>query len=489
MKLNFGRLSGKPTIEELLKKGVMDIVQLKQLLKGYSDIQFVPMEQDEVIISFYCEGMTDIAQLNDYYYSVVNKIMEPHDNHLEQVSLLELPPIERIHSIAKMFEKLFSGFLILYKVNESFFYGVDISKIPQRVPAESTTEVSIKGPKDAFTEELNVNISLIRKRLKTKHLMSETFTIGTLSQTKVALLYLNNKASNDLIQDVKERLDTFETESIVSSGQLEQWLSDRTFSLYPLFDHILRPDFVVECLLRGRFILIIDGSPVVIIGPINLFELIKSPEDVHFPYYFVIFQRVIRLIGIYIAIFLPGFWIAISSVNLDQIPFPLLATVVVARDGLPFPAAVEAFFILGLFELLREAGVRMPRALGQTISIVGGLIIGDAAIRAGLASPSLIVIIALTAVATYTLVNQSLTGTVTVLRLYSLLISSFLGLYGFFLTMFSILIYLCRLESFKISYLEPIASLNFKEFLSALSLNPLKRKKWTIPLLQKWRRS
>lgn len=275
MKLNFGRLSAKPTIEELLKKGIMDIVQLKQLLKGYSDIQFVPMEQDEVITSFYCEGMIDIAQLNDYYYTVVNKIMEPQANRLEQISLLELPPIERIHSIAKMFEKLFSGFLILYKVNESYFYGVDISKIPQRVPAESTTEVSIKGPKDAFTEELNVNISLIRKRLKTKHLLNETFTIGTLSQTKVALLYLNNKASNDLIQDVKERLGTFETESIVSSGQLEQWLSDRTFSLYPLFDHILRPDFVVECLLRGRFILIIDGSPVVLIGPINFFELIK----------------------------------------------------------------------------------------------------------------------------------------------------------------------------------------------------------------------
>ncbi|MFV8829291.1 spore germination protein [Alkalihalobacterium sp. APHAB7] len=489
MKLNWSRVSRKYKAEDELQKGMLNQQILKKVLSSYGEIQFIPDEQDSGITAFYCEGMVDTTQLNDYYQVVVNQIKHTNTRTDEQQNTVELPPMERIEIFSKMFEKVFSGFLIFYKVNDHFFYSVDISKIPQRVPAESSTEVSIKGPKDAFTEELFVNISLLRKRMKTKYLYNEIFTIGSLSQTKVALLYLENKANKALVKSVRKRLETFEVESVVSSGQLEQWLSDRTFSLFPLFDHILRPDFVIECLLRGRFIIVVDGSPVVLIGPINFFELIKSPEDVHYPYFYVIFQRLLRIIGVNIAIFLPGFWIAISSVNLDQLPFPLLATVVVARDGLPFPAAVEAFFILGLFELLREAGVRMPRALGQTISIVGGLIIGDAAIRAGLASPALIVIIALTAVATYTLVNQSLTGTVTVLRIYSLLFSALLGVYGFFVTMFSILIYLCRLESFKVAYLEPISSLDFKEFLSALVMNPFKRSKWTAPMLRKWRKS
>ncbi|MGO4889469.1 spore germination protein [Anaerobacillus sp. MEB173] len=489
MRVSWKRRYSEQMIEDDLQKGLLSHANLKQLLSGYSDVHFVPSSQDSPILSFYCEGMIDTVQLNDYCQVIMKNLMKNTFENGDPFRDLDLPPIDQITSVPQMFEKVFSGFLILYKESDSFFYGVDISKIPQRVPAESTTEVSIKGPKDAFTEELHVNISLIRKRMKSKHLYNDTFTIGTLSQTKVALLYLEHKVNKELIKAVKNRLETFETECVVSSGQLEQWLSDRSFSLFPLYDHILRPDFVIECLLRGRFIIVIDGSPAVLIGPINLFELLKSPEDVHFPYFFVMFQRILRIIGLVIAIFLPGFWIAISSINLDQLPFALLTTVAVAREGLPFPAGVEAFFILGLFEILREAGLRMPTALGQTISIVGGLIIGDAAIRAGLASPALIVIIALTAVATYTLVNQSLTGTVTILRLYTLLISAILGIYGFWIAMFSILVYLCHLESFKIAYLEPVVSLKFNEFLSALVMDPFKRNNWTASMLRKWRRS
>lgn len=169
----------------------------------------------------------------------------------------------------------------------------------------------------------------------------------------------------DIIAEVRKRLTTFQGESVVSSGQLEQWLSDRTFSLFPLFDYVTRPDYVIECMLRGRFIVIVNGSPSVLIGPINVFELIKSPEDVHFPYYFVLFGRFIRIVGLLIAIFLPGFWVSLASVNIDQLPFALLATVAVSREGLPLPVGLEAIFILGLFELLREAGIECQRFLGK----------------------------------------------------------------------------------------------------------------------------
>ncbi|OAT85412.1 spore gernimation protein GerA [Bacillus sp. MKU004] len=471
------------SLEKDLLSKTLDEKKLENFFKSYADVKVTKYKQsDQDMAIVYCEGMVDGGQLNDYYHSVCSFLGNP-ETALD--AAIDLPPIVQINSFAVMISKVFSGFLLFYKNGLPFFWAIDIANIPKRNPEESKTEVSIKGPKDAYTEEINTNISLIRKRLKSPMLYNESFVIGSLSQTKVSLLYLTNKVNQDSLMEIRKRLNKIDTESVLSAGQLEQWLSDRSFSLFPLLDYITRPDFTIECMLRGRFIILVDGSPMVLIGPSNLTVLTKSPEDLHFPYHFVMFQRILRITGIFIAIFLPGLWIAIASVNVDQLPFPLLATVVVSRQGLPLPSALEAFFILGLFEILREAGVRMPTAVGQTISIVGGLIIGDASIRAGLASPTIIVIIALTAVATYTLVNQSLTGTVTVLRFITLLISSFLGIYGLFLSFFGVLIYLCQLQSFNVSYMEPLISLKPKQILSGILVNPFKHRDLSAKMLSR----
>ncbi|WP_077212808.1 spore germination protein [Bacillus dakarensis] len=472
-------------LQKALQNGELTTEDINSFFKHYGDIEFISLEDDLALQVFYCKGMLDTSQLNEYFNRILLSI-STDEHHRNQIG--ELPPVKHVRNIKEMLNSVFSGFLILYKEGTSFFHVFDIGKIPQRNPEESTTEVSIKGPKDSFTEEMNVNISLIRKRMKSEQLYCESFVLGSLSKTEVSLLYLKNKANMEVIEEVRKRLGEFESESVISSGQLEQWLSDKSFSLFPLIDYITRPDFAIETMLRGRFILIVNGSPSVLIGPINIFELVKSPEDIHFPYYFVMFGRILRIIGLCIAIFLPGFWVALSSVNMDQLPFALLATVIVSREGLPLPIGLEAFFILALFELLREAGIRMPTVVGQTISIVGGLIIGDAAIRAGMASPTMIVMIALTAVASYTLVNQSLVGTVTVLRLYILLLSIFLGVYGLFIGFFSTLLYVSNLESFKIAYLEPVASLNFKEILAAFTVNPFNRKKFETSFIQRRRK-
>ncbi|WP_233434982.1 spore germination protein [Mesobacillus jeotgali] len=472
--------------QQALFSGEMNKEGLQELFKSYADVTVTSYKQTgESVAVIYCEGMVDGNQLNEYYNGVITflttrgKVVDTQK---------DLPPVISIVEVPALFDKVFSGFLVIFQNGRKHFWAIDIANIPKRTPEESKTETSIKGPKDSFTEELNTNISLIRKRIKSPLLLNEIFSIGSISKTKVSILYLSDKVNHEALNEVRERLNKIETESILSAGQLEQWVSDRTLSIFPLMDYITRPDFAIESMLRGRFIVAVDGSPMVLIGPANFTELTKSPEDLHFPYYFVLFQRVLRIVGILISIYLPGFWIAIASVNVDQLPFPLLATVVVSRQGLPFPGALEALFILILFELLREAGIRMPIAVGQTISIVGGLIIGDAAIRAGLASPTIIVIIALTAVATYTLVNQSLTGTVTVLRFLILIMATFLGIYGVFIGSFAVLVYLCQLESFKLNYMEPIVSLRPKEILSALLINPYKTKNFSASMLNKGRK-
>ncbi|RKP57368.1 spore germination protein [Cohnella endophytica] len=476
-------------LEDRLSKGTLQNEELKRGFSRHADIFFPPLPQPESsdrLTAFYCESMIDKNQLNGYFARVCQFAYEGASNSEETPDQSDRLPVMKLKkTIEDMAEALFGGQLILYLAGNTDFWAVDISDVPKRALQESNTEISIKGPKDAFTEELFTNMGLIRKRLRTGLLFSELFVIGSLSKTRVSLLYLSHKANPDMIAEARERLNSLRTESVLSSGQLEQWLSNRTFSLFPLIDYIGRPDYVIETMLRGRFIVLVDGSPMALIGPSNFTELLKTPEDVHFPYYYVMFQRALRLIGLFLSIYLPGFWLAIATVNLDQIPLTLLSTVVVSRNGVPFPMILESLLLLFLFELLREAGIRLPKAVGQTVGIVGGLIIGESLIQAGLASPTLLVVVAISAVATFSLVNQSLSGTVSLLRIFIVLASAFLGIYGFLLAMFVILIYLCRLESFGVAFLDPITSLRFKEWLAAFLVNPFRRSRFSTSMIKK----
>lgn len=260
-------------------------------------------------------------------------------------------------------------------------WSIDISNIPTRTPEESTTEVSIRGARDGFIEPLAVNVALIRTRLRTNQLACNIELIGTRSATKVALMYIKNIANPELIEDVQDRLRKIETERILTANELEELLSPSKITLFPVTHYTGRPDFAAECLLNGRFILIVDGNPSAIIGPVNLFLLLKSPEDASFPFLPVNVGRMLRFLGLMITVFLPGFYIALTSFHMDQIPFPLVATISVGRMGLPMESGMEMFLIMLLMELFREAGVRLPSAIGQTLTVVGGLIIGDSAIQ------------------------------------------------------------------------------------------------------------
>ncbi|MBD7938970.1 spore germination protein [Cytobacillus sp. Sa5YUA1] len=458
-------------LDKLLDTGKLNHRHLEELFNQTSDIHLVTQQN---VLTLYADGMISREQFNRYVHAIVTYFNE---GYRSKEMTLQWPTFFKIHQTKDMVSHLLVGYVIFYVNGGRNYFAIDIAQIPHRSPEDSQTEVALKGARDGFTEELHTNLALIRKRIKTEKLKSEVFQIGSETDTKTVLVYLEGKAKQNVIDEARKRLAKIDVESLISAGQLEQWLSDKTFSLFPLIDYITRPDFAAQCLLRGRFVIIVEGSPTVLIGPMNLLGMIKSPEDVHFPYYIVAFQRLLRVVCLFIAIFVPSFFLAITNINIDQLPYPLIATIVISRHGLPFSLPLESFLILLLFELLKEAGVRMPTALGQTISIVGGIIIGDAAIRAGLASPTLLVVFAVAAVATFTLVNQSLTGTVTILRLYTMLFSTFLGVYGFALSFISIVIYLTRLESFKVAYLEPITSLNFSKFLSAFMVNPFHRRK------------
>ncbi|WPZ19889.1 spore germination protein [Geobacillus subterraneus] len=413
------------------------------------------------LLFIYCEELCDTQMLQKAIYPMFRELCEHHpcfsaaDIEARKPAALEYMGKEvRIDDLNF---KLFSGDLLIYFHEADVLYTMPLASPPNRDPEEPNTEVSIRGPKDGFIEEISKNMALIRKRLRSHRLVYEPFIIGTRSQTKVGLLYVDDIANTTIIDEVRSRLLSLYIDSVTSTNQIEEWLSDTRFSLFPMFGYTGRPDFAVNSLLNGRFIILVDGAPTALIGPGNLTFLLNTSEDDNTFFLFVVFQRLLRLVGTSVAIYLPGAWVALTSFHPDQLPFTLLATLILSRQGVPLPVPLEMFVMMILFEVFKEAGMRLPIAIGQTLSVVGGLIIGQAAINAGLAAPATLVIAAISVISTFTLVNQNMAGSVTLLRFIVLTASTVLGLFGFILSLFFILTYAVNLRTCGVPYLTPLA--------------------------------
>ena len=323
-------------------------------------------------------------------------------------------------------------------------------------------------------------MALIRKRLRTNTLMSETFELGKRTKTKVAILYIEDIANKEIFQQIKGKLLDTETDGVFSGTQLEELLNDNAYSLFPRHAYTGRPDFAVETLLNGRFVLLIDGVAYAYITPINLFYLLKSAEDKETTFIYTSFERMMRIAGLFIAAFLPGLWVALTAFHQNQLPLTFLATVVESRRGVPLPTSLEAILMLLIFEIFREAGMRLPMAIGQTLSVIGGLIIGDAAIRAGLTSPAMLVVVAGSTIATFTLINQSLIGTVSLIRFFVIILVSFFGFFGFFVSIFFVGIYMAKIRTFGIPYLDFAENMYLGNFLKSTSRLPEQKRASTL---------
>lgn len=412
-------------------------------------------EGKEVGLLLYAEGMID---LEFFLFRLLPRLKESLEDFQGNRELFPfsveplLPPIP----MESLFEKLFGGSVLLLLNGVDQVFVISLAKIPKRSPEESKTQISILGARDGFTEELADNLALIRKRLKTASLKVEFYSLGRRSHTRVAFLYMEDILNPVIREKVKEGLERIHVDILSSQRDLANALVSKKHHLFPLFSYSGRPDYAAEALIHGRFALIIDGSPVILIGPMNFAHLLHSPEDSYLMMLPVSFSRFLRLAAFILSVFAPGFWIGLTTHHQDMIPLPLLATTIVARKGIPFPAGLEAVIIILLFSLFLEAGLRLPSGIGQTLSVVGGIIIGDAAIAAGITSPIMVVIMSVSAVASFALVNQNLVHLTALFRLFSLLLSIFLGIFGFLLSAYLILIYLAGLRSFGIPYLSPI---------------------------------
>lgn len=372
---------------------------------------------------------------------------------------------------------VYSGYVALYFPKDNMLYSYSASKSIGRAPEESATETSVKGPRDGFVEDLDINVSLIRKRLKSPGLVYSSFKLGDKSKTSVGIMYLKDKVIPETVTAIVDKLNDYAGDPPVGIGELAEHLSPYRFSVIPMFDYTGRTDLAYDSLTRGRLIIIMQGSPVILIAPASFMQLLFAAEDPQMPFYFVMPWRILRMVGFLISIFLPGFYITLLSFHQDQIPFPLLATVANTRLGLPIPTAFEMLIILFLLSLLREAGMQMPSPIASTITVVSGIIIGDAAIRGGFFSPTMTVVAALSFVAGSTHSNQDFVVTQTILRFFVLALSSMFGLFGFFISLFLIVQYAANHNPFGQPYLAPFSPFSISKIIGNLMRFPGKRKK------------
>mgnify|MGYP002410479286 CR=1 FL=1 len=320
---------------------------------------------------------------------------------------------------------------------------------------EPSAEVTLRGQREGFVENIRTNTSLIRRRIRTPNLWIENMFIGNLTKTEVALAYIKGLAGEDVLGELRSRLGRIDIDGVLESGYIEEFISDNPLSPFPTIFSTERPDRVAAALLEGRVAIFTSGTPFVLVLPADFIMFVQAPDDYNEPWQIGSIMRNFRLFSFLIAIFLPGTYIAVLNYHQEMLPVGLLLTIQTAREGIPFPIVAEILLLDLTFEILREAGIRLPRAIGTAISIVGALILGDAAIRAGLVSPGMVIIVAFTGIASFTSPVYTMGIAVRMLRFVILFLGTVLGLLGVQLGLLLLLAHLVSLRSFGHPYFAP----------------------------------
>ncbi|GAA0351877.1 spore germination protein [Bacillus horti] len=377
------------------------------------------------------------------------------------------------HSFDEALLPVLSGDALLIIDGASLLFTIESKGFEKRGIEEPQTEVVIRGPRDGFTESLETNISLLRRRIKSPDLIVQSNVLGKRSKMSVALLYIDGLANSELIEELHYRLACIDTDDISESGSIEQLIEDNVLSPFPQINHTERPDKTVAGLLNGQVAILVEGTPFSLIAPITFHQFFKSTEDYYDRWLIGSLIRLLRLFAAFISLFLPALYIAMVSYHQGMIPTKLALSIAGSREGIPFPALIEAMLMEATFELLREAGNRLPRPIGQTVGIVGGIIIGDAAVRAGIVSPFMVIMVALTAIASFSIPSYSVSITFRILRFAIMLAAGLFGLFGITLSFICISIHLVGLKSFGSYYLSPLAPYRFKDWLDFVLRAPI----------------
>ncbi len=369
----------------------------------------------------------------------------------------------KIDHLADMVQNIYDGMLILLFEGLEEALVIDIHDGEYRAIDEPTAEKGLRGSREGFIENLDINISLIRRRLRDPKLVVKKTIVGKRSRTQVAIIYVEDIADPQLVTELQTRIDKINTDAVVASGMIEQMIEDNPYSLFSQFRVSEKPDKAVMQLLEGRIIMIIDGTPTAILTPSLFVEFFQSPGDYFERTFVVSCMRMLRYLAFFISVSFPALYVALLSFQPELIPSKLLVPLAQARNDVPFPAAAEILFMEIIMQLLIEAGLYLPGIVGQTVGVVAGVVMGQAAIIAKLASPGAVIIVAMTTMSSFALPSPGLVLTTRVLRFPMIILAATFGTFGFSWGWIIIITHLAGLKSMGIPYLAPLAPTRYAD--------------------------
>ena len=412
----------------------------------------------------YIDGLVDSLSINEFILEPLMsgklKYNKPIENDLSEYinnCLLPQNSVKKVECFKDVLSAINMGDCLLFIDTLNIAFDTDVKKFQQRSISVPENESVIKGPQQGYVENLRTNTSLLRRIINNENLIIENISVGKISQTKCGICYMQNIANGDLVAEVKYRLNNLDIDTLVSTGELEQLIEDEEGFGIPLILSTERPDKCAKYLFQGRVIVLVNGNPYSLIMPATVEDFLFSPEDTNLRPLFANFLRGIRILAALITLLLPGIYMAITSFHQEILPTELLFSILSARENVPFPIIIELLLMEISFELIREASLRVPSVIGSSIGIVGALILGDAAVNAGIVSPTLIIIVAITGIASFAIPDFSFGFHVRVFRFWFIALGFVSGFLGIGVGLFIYISMLCSLKSFGVPYTTPIA--------------------------------
>ena len=462
---------------------------IKNSYKNSPDITFRKIKVNNVnILLVFNQSLASSAFINDFILKNLTDIATSNDN-ISPKNIISyfnnvIPGnnLKDVHSFDEVYDFLGNSFTLIFFEGERSCFAVETRATLNRAISEPLTEQTISGPKDAFNENYIINIGLIRKRIKTTNLVLEEKVLGRETKTRVGVLYMDNIIEDTLLDEVRKKLDDIDIDGILDSTTIKNMIVSKN-SVFSLVETTERPDVATSSLLEGKIIIVVENSPFVLIIPTFFTDLFLSSEDNYQMNKNVSFTRILRYASFLLAILTPAFYIAITTYNHETIPVSLLVNFAAQREGVPFPAIIEAIGMSLVFEILRESDIRMPHLSGSAISILGAIVLGDAAVTAGIVSPIMVIVIAVSAICSLMFSHVSVSNAIRFWRFIFMIFATCFGIPGIFLCGILFVIILSDMKSFGKPYLYPIAPFNGNMLKNVLVKLNIKKEKKRNPLL------
>lgn len=417
----------------------------------------------------YLETLNDQKKIEEFIF----RPTEEHNSYDALSAALESLSHDTTSNLQQIISYLLEGKSIVLLSGKNKAYAFHTAYQIQRSPEEPDNEKTVRGSHLGFIEDLNTNISMLRKRIKNTDLKVEYITLGSSSKKKTAIIYMNNLANEETLKQIRERLHSISIDTIFAPGYIEEFIEETPLSPFPQNLYTERPDRVEAHLMEGRIAIMSDNSTDAIILPVTFFAFFQSPDDYNNRFYAGSVFRLFRLFSFIGTLLLPPIYIALVAFHFEIIPYEMVTLVKSSISGIPFSPFFEAMLMAITVELIREAGIRLPSPIGETIGIVGGLIIGDAVVNAGVVSNMMVIVIAMTAIMSFTVTSYEMSNTVRMLNLPIMIAAALFGFAGIILAVLFIIIHMCKLESFGTPYLSPLTPLRMQELKDAIVRFPI----------------